>query len=90
MYAFVANGANLPRWASGLGEAVCEDAGGWIADGPLGRVRVEFVAPDNALGVLDHRCRAGDPESRVRNPMRVVANGAGSAVIFTLRCGYRA
>lgn len=48
----------------------------------MGRVRIEFVEA-NGLGVLDHEVTL---ESGVRfyNPMRVVANGEGSEVVFTL------
>lgn len=82
VYAFVIDGSNLPRWASGLGDAVHPQGDAWIADGPLGRISVRF-APLNDLGVLDHDVTlpAGDV---VHNPMRVVPNGTGSTVTFTL------
>jgi uncharacterized protein YndB with AHSA1/START domain len=82
VYAFVRNPENLPRWAGGLGTAVRRTGEGWIletADGPLG---FAFVA-DNDLGVLDHRVTLA-PGVDVLNPMRVVANGSGSEVSFTL------
>ena len=82
VYTFVRNPENLPRWAGGLASAVRKSADGWIvetADGPLG---FAFVA-DNDLGVLDHRVTLA-PGVDVLNPMRVVANGAGSEVSFTL------
>ena len=82
VYAFVRQPENLPRWAGGLGTAVRKTSDGWIvetADGPLG---LAFVA-DNAFGVLDHRVTLA-PGVDVLNPMRVVANGAGSEVSFTL------
>jgi hypothetical protein len=55
---------------------------GWIldtADGPLG---FRFVA-DNDFGVLDHIVTLA-PGVDILNPMRVVANGEGSEVSFTL------
>jgi uncharacterized protein YndB with AHSA1/START domain len=82
VYAFVRNAENIPRWAGGLAKAVRKTADGWIletADGPLG---FAFVA-DNDLGVLDHVVTVA-PGVDVRNPMRVVANGSGSEVTFTL------
>lgn len=83
VYAFASNGENLPRWASGLGNSVRRIHGEWVADGPLGRIRVRF-APSNDLGVLDHDVVLPSGAA-VHNPMRVVPNGSGSTVIFTLR-----
>ena len=82
VYAFVRNPLNIPRWAGGLGQGVRREGDAWIletADGPLG---FAFVA-DNDLGVLDHRVTIA-PGVEVLNPMRVVANGSGSEVSFTL------
>ena len=82
VYAFVRNPENLPRWASGLGREVRKTADGWIletADGPLG---FKFVA-DNDFGVLDHIVTLA-PGVDILNPMRVVANGDGCEVSFTL------
>jgi hypothetical protein len=82
VYAFVRNPENIPRWAGGLGKSVRRSGDAWIletADGPLG---FAFVA-DNDLGVLDHRVTIA-PGVDVLNPMRVVANGTGSEVSFTL------
>jgi hypothetical protein len=82
VYAFASEGENLSTWASGLGHSVRGLNGEWIADGPLGQIRVRFAAP-NDLGVLDHDVVLPS-EATVHNPMRVVPNGPGSTVIFTL------
>lgn len=82
VYAYASSGGNLGRWATGLGETTAGDNGEWIADGPLGRVKVRF-APHNELGVLDHDV-VQESGASVHNPMRVVPNGAGSTVTFTL------
>jgi hypothetical protein len=82
VYAFTSNGENLSRWASGLGRSVRQADGEWIADGPLGHIVVRF-APPNDLGVLDHDAVLPSGAT-VHNPMRVVPNGSGSTVIFTL------
>jgi hypothetical protein len=82
VYAFAFNGENLPRWASGLGHSARSVNGEWVADGPLGQIRVRFAAP-NDLGVLDHDVVLPSGIT-VHNPMRVVPNGPGSTVIFTL------
>ena len=76
------NPVDLPRGAKGLGGSIEHVDGEWIADSPMGRVKVRF-APKNDLGVLDHDVVLPSGET-VRNPMRVVANGDGSEVIFTL------
>lgn len=80
--AFVSNGENLPRWAKGLGTSVRRAGGEWIAEGPIGTVRVRF-APVNDLGVADHDVVLANGDT-VHNPLRVVPNGTGSTVIFTL------
>lgn len=82
VYAFVANPANVPRWATGLGAAVeCGDDE-CVAQTPRGPVRFHFTAA-NPFGVLDHYVSPA-PGVEIYVPMRVVANGEGSEVLFTL------
>jgi hypothetical protein len=83
VYAFISDGANVPRWASGLGQDIRRVDGEWIASGVLGRVRVRF-APPNDLGVADHDVTLENGDT-IHNPLRVVPNGTGSSVIFTLQ-----
>jgi hypothetical protein len=54
----------------------------WIATTPQGPVSVRFVE-QNTLGVLDHYVRI-DPAPEALNPMRVVPNGSGCELMFTL------
>lgn len=82
VYAFVSDGANIPRWAAGLGKEIRRADGEWVAEGPLGNVRVRFALP-NDLGVADHDVTLSTGAT-VHNPIRVLPNGAGSSVIFTL------
>jgi hypothetical protein len=82
VYAFVANGENIPRWAAGLGSGIRRADDAWVARGPLGEVRVRF-APHNELGVADHDVTLPSGET-VHNPLRVIPNAAGSTVIFTI------
>lgn len=82
VYAYAANPENLPRWAAGLSGSIEQVSGEWIAASPMGRVRVRFVER-NALGVLDHDVVL-ESGLAVHNPMRVVRNGEGSEVVFTL------
>lgn len=82
VYEFVSNPENLPRWAKGLSGSIRQVDGEWIADSPMGKVKVRF-AGRNELGVLDHDVVLASGES-FHNPMRVVANGDGAEVVFTL------
>ena len=82
VYAFVADGANLPRWASGLGHTAANRDGEWLLEGPLGQIRVRFAAP-NELGVLDHDVTLPTGQ-KVHNPLRVVPNGEVSELTFVL------
>ena len=84
VYAFAAEPANLPRWAAGLATATVEQVDGqWVAESPMGRVTVSFVAR-NAWGVLDHVVTLPSGDS-VYNPLRVIPYGDASEVVFTLR-----
>jgi hypothetical protein len=65
-----------------LGEALAQGEGDWIVDGPLGRIKVRFIEP-NDYGVLDHYVTLPDG-TECYNPLRIMANGTGSEVTFTL------
>ena len=83
VYAFASDPRNLPRWAAGLARSQVRPEGEeWVADSPMGQVRIRFV-PDNPYGVLDHEVIL-ESGVTVHNPMRVVRNGSGSEFIFTL------
>jgi hypothetical protein len=82
VYAFVASGENVPRWANGLGDKIERADDAWLAEGPIGKVKVRF-APPNQLGVADHDVTT-EAGITVHNPIRVIPNGTGSTVIFTL------
>jgi hypothetical protein len=82
VYRFASNPENLPKWAAGLGGQVRYVDGEWMAEGPLGRVKLRFV-DDNRFGLLDHDVTVESGET-FHNPLRVVANGEGSEVIFTV------
>lgn len=73
---------NLPKWAAGLGASGERVGDVWVAQMEVGPVQVRFVA-QNDLGVLDHDVTLPGGEV-VTNPMRVMANGDGSEVSFTL------
>jgi hypothetical protein len=83
VYGFVSDPGNLPKWAEGLSRSTLTKSGDdWIADSPMGKVKVRFVKK-NDFGVLDHDVTLPSGEVN-HNPLRVIKNGDGSEVIFTL------
>jgi hypothetical protein len=83
VYGYVSNPQNLPEWATSFCRAVGKDTtGGWVADTKDGPVGIRFVEA-NLLGVLDHYVRLRSGEETF-SPMRVVQNGEGSELFFTL------
>lgn len=81
-YDFAAKPENMPQWASGLASGLAPDGPDWIATGALGTVRVSF-APRNSFGVIDHTVTI-DTGLKVHNALRIVPNGDGCEVMFTL------
>lgn len=82
VYAFASDPENLPKWATGLSGSIRNVQGEWIADSPMGKVKIRFVEA-NTFGVLDHEVVL-ESGVRIWNPMRVVPRGKGSEIIFTL------
>jgi polyketide cyclase/dehydrase/lipid transport protein len=83
VYEYAVDPANIPEWAPGLGNGVELVDGQWFVDTSMGRVGVAF-AERNRFGVLDHDVTLPSGEV-ISNPMRVVPNGAGSEIVFTVR-----
>jgi hypothetical protein len=83
VYDFASVPSNLPLWAAGLAGSVELVDGRWVGDSPMGRVTIAF-APANELGVLDHDVGLPSGET-VYNPMRVIPDGPGCEVVFTVR-----
>ncbi|HEY7181962.1 MAG TPA: SRPBCC family protein, partial [Blastocatellia bacterium] len=73
---------NWNKWAFGLGKSLRRSDGGWIADSDGGMLKVRFTAR-NQYGVLDHTVirPSGAP---VYVPMRLITNGSGCELLFTL------
>jgi hypothetical protein len=82
VYEFASNPENLPKWAAGLSGSIRKVNEDWIAESPMGRVKVKF-AGKNKLGVLDHDVTLPSGAT-VYNPMRVFPNNDGSELVFTL------
>ncbi len=82
VYAFVSNPENVPKWATGLGKTIKKVNGEWIADSPTGKIKIKF-AEENKFGVLDQDVTL-ESGVTINNPIRVIPNGTGSEVFFTL------
>ena len=82
IYEFVSNPENLPKWAAGLSGSIKKVGEDWVADSPIGTIKVKF-ADKNKFGILDHDVTLLSGE-KIYNPMRVFPNSDGSELIFTL------
>jgi hypothetical protein len=82
VYAFASNLEHLPKWATAFARSIKRSGGEWVIETEQGPVKVR-MAPKNDMGVLDHYVSPA-PGVEVYVPMRVVANGPGSEVIFTI------
>jgi len=82
VYRFIKIPENFPKWASGLGHAITLINGEWVVETPQGLIRVRF-SEHNEWGVADHTVIL-ETGRELYVPMRVVSNGTGSEVVFTL------
>jgi hypothetical protein len=82
VYDFTSVPENFLKWASGLGKSLTKTDGEWIAETPQGTMKVRFTER-NRFGVLDHYI-IPEPGREIYIPMRVISNGTGSEVLFTL------
>ncbi len=82
VYSFLAVPENLPTWATAFCSAVQEVGGKWIAETPRGPYPVR-IAEKNVFGVVDHHVELG-ADQEVHIPIRVLKNGDGAEVFFTI------
>jgi hypothetical protein len=82
VYEFASNPENLPNWAAGLSGSIRKVNDDWIAESPMGTVKVKFTET-NKFGILDHDVTLPSGV-KVYNPMRVSPNNDGSEFGFTL------
>jgi hypothetical protein len=82
VYDFVSVPENFRLWASGLGNSLKKVNGEWIAETQQGPVRIRF-SERNGFGILDHWV-SPEPGLEIYVPMRVIPNGNGSELVFTL------
>ena len=81
VYEFASNPENMPKWAKSFCISVKKSENLWIAETPSGPVKIEFVER-NAFGVMDHCVTVSGVKAF--NAMRVIRNGKGSELLFTL------
>jgi hypothetical protein len=82
VYEFVRDATTLPRYTTLFRAVRPAGPDKWIADTDQGEMALRFV-PQNSFRVLDHHVRLR-PDLEVLNHMRVLPNGHGAEVIFTL------
>ncbi|MDD5139119.1 MAG: SRPBCC family protein [Verrucomicrobiales bacterium] len=82
VYQFISNPANLPRWATAFCKSIRQAGSDWVMQTSGGEMKVRFVPP-NAFRVADHFVSPA-PGVEIFVPMRVLPNGSGSEVVFTL------
>lgn len=82
VYQFISNPANLPQWAAGFCKSVRQAGSEWVAETIAGPMKIRF-APQNEFRVADHFVSPA-PDVEIHVPVRVLPNGPGCEVIFTL------
>ncbi len=81
--AFLADPANWPLWAKGLGKLDPRSGGTWKAIQSDGSVVTIIFSPPNAFGVFDHRVILADGRS-IEVPLRLLRNNRGCEIVLTL------
>ena len=82
VYEFASNPENFPDWLDFLKTISKKSDSIWNAETDLGNIEIEFVAK-NEFGIIDHIVTL--PEcAKIKNVLRVIENGDGSEVVFTL------
>ncbi|TGL58907.1 SRPBCC family protein [Leptospira sarikeiensis] len=83
VYQYLSNPENFPEWASGLCKSITAlENGEWSIDSPMGQLTAKFTET-NPFGILDHYV-IFNPDKISYNPLRIIDNGEGSELIFTL------
>ncbi|OGX07964.1 MAG: polyketide cyclase, partial [Omnitrophica WOR_2 bacterium GWA2_47_8] len=82
VYDFVSNAQNLPKWAKTFIRSIKKVNNEWIAETPQGPVAMRIV-DKNSFGILDHYVKP-PVGGEIYVPMRVIPNGKGSEVLFTV------
>jgi hypothetical protein len=80
-FRFVAEPANLPRWAIGFAKDIEPDGDAWLVSTGQHQVPLR-VETDAGLGVIDFHMGAAEEVEAVAHS-RVLARGAGAEYVFT-------
>ncbi len=78
---FVADPANLPRWAVGFAKSVRRENGGWSVETAGGKMPIRIRA-DEATGVVDF-VMSPQPGIEILAASRVVPRGLACEYVFT-------
>ncbi len=81
VFRFVADPAQLPRWAVGFAKAVRRDGERWVVITGTGEIPVR-VRADPASGVVDFVMNPA-PGAEITASSRVLARGSGAEYVFT-------
>ncbi|MFD1602618.1 hypothetical protein ACFSJW_20215 [Flavobacterium artemisiae] len=82
VYQFASNPENFPKWLAFVKSVSKKSDAIWTAESDLGKIEIELT-PKNEFGIIDHTVTLPDG-AKVHNPLRVIENGKGSEVTFTL------
>lgn len=82
VYGFISDPENLPIWASAFSKSIEKGEADWLVHTSQGTVNVRF-AEKNEYRIFDHYVSLA-PGIEIYIPLRVVANGSGCEVVFTL------
>lgn len=82
VYDFISNPENFPKWAKTFCLSISRKERKWVIETKQGPMELK-ITEKNEFRIVDHSVR---PEKghEIYVPMRVVANGTGSEVIFTV------
>jgi len=78
---FVADGANLPRWAIGFATAVARKGDAWLVTTAQGTAPTRIAVNEDA-GTVDFHIDMG-PQGNAAAFTRIVPNGLDSEFVFT-------
>ncbi|CAG7633369.1 hypothetical protein ACFQI7_18285 [Paenibacillus allorhizosphaerae] len=82
VYEYIFAVVHFPEWAPCFCKSIRQSGDDWLVEAPEGLVKVRFVER-NEFGVLDHSVKL-ESGQEMMIPLRVIPNGRGSEVVFTL------